>query len=897
MSNKTPNPQTEPSPQNNYGATDLAKDAAKDTANVAVAAAKGAAEGGFYGAVIQGGIQLGKTVLENMKTAEGRKRTIVVGIVLMLVPVLNVANTLFISSLLIYSLAGAPDGQESISRAAFVNNTSLSEAQFKTVVRVENEEHVPWQILAAILSRNENGSPVDATPTFGGKTTGPITECAPGDPQKEKGLTDAALYLYRCGHEGFPDVKTIHGIGNRGGVGGGDHENGRAIDFMVNDGRKWDSAQAKQLGKSIVQWALGNAKTFNIKYVIYYNQIWLVNPDGTFRQQNYKLPARAGSSDTAKHMDHVHISVRGPVNKKAQLSGPATSVNPFKQSPGAQPANYNSGSASIIPAGYVSQKNNDNTNNGTQPDSNKTEDGVSVGEGRGPYGFNNQVKRLVPDRVTDDFLAASRTVAYFLRNGGGYNHNPHIFTLTCETITNSQGVYMTMDTPENDSCVKKRGDALIKNLQALPLVGIDKKKAEKIYENAFAWMLGRDYTPQCSEYPPAIPQEPDKKQQAEEKAVDKATGTKTHKKGESSDSPESKLSVGWIVKAKGGKGETFKMNQTQVDNATAIIRAAQKNGATREEQIMAIMTAIVETHLTNLPGGDRDSLGLFQQRPSTGWGTKDQIMNVEYATKAFLGMVGPRVGQGYRINKKAQRATTLGAKCQAVQGSAYPYKYAWWEQAATMIVDAVGGGVTEGCGVDSLGATGAMPGTVVSKTGWTYPLKQFRRITSGYGPRNISYGSRWHRGVDIGAHSGEVVLAAKAGEVAAIGMVEGAGNTITINHKDGHWSVYKHLSKYAAGIKVGDKVVAGQPIAYVGGTCGRRCSPYAPHLHFEIGIRGPANSHTIISYASPPLINPIEWMAANGVDLKTGKVTGVKTVGETSDGKPAPHGAKKKTGK
>lgn len=889
-------PQPTPVGRDEYGAADIAKDTLNDGKNVAKAAVDGAMKGGLHGAAIQGGIQLGKTTLENFKTKQGRKRIAIVATVIILAPLLALTSIIFAASLLIYSLADAPKGQESISRSVFVNNTALSETQFKTVIRVENEQHVPWQILAAILSRNENGSPVDATPTFGGKTSGPITGCAPGDSKKEKGLTDAALYLYRCGHEGFPDVKTIHGIGNRAGVGGGDHENGRALDFMVNDGRKWDTPQAKQLGKSIVQWALGNAKTFNIKYVIYYNQIWLVSPDGTIRQKDYKLPSRAADNDTTRHMDHVHISVRGPVDKKAQLSGPDTSADPFKKTPKAKTAAFDN-SAVFAPAVF-------NTNvvftpvaggvrktDRIRPDGGKKDDGLSVGEGRGPYGFNNQVKQLVPDKVANDFLAATRAVAYILKNGGGYNHDHNIFALTCETITNNQGTYMTMDTPENNACVKKRGDALIKNLQALPLVGIDKKKAEKIYENAFAWMLGRDYTPQCSEYPPAIPTDPDEKQKAEQDAVDKATGTKTPK---NQDTPESRLSVGWVVKAKGGKGETFKMNQTQVDNATAIIRAAQKNGATRDEQIMAIMTAIVETHLTNLPGGDRDSLGLFQQRPSSGWGTKEQIMNIEYATKAFLGMVGPKVGQGYRINKRAQKATTLGAKCQAVQGSAYPYKYAWWEEAATMIVDAVGGGVTDGCGVDSLGATGAMPGTIVSKTGWTYPLKQFRRITSGYGPRNISYGSRWHRGVDIGAAKGETILAAKAGEVAAIGMVEGAGNTITINHKDGHWSVYKHLSRYVDGIKVGDKVVAGQPIGYVGGTCGRRCSPYAPHLHFEIGTRGPANSTTIITYASPPLINPIDWMAANGVDLKTGKVTGTKTEETSKQGEPTPHGKGRK---
>src|SRR6195952_2503590 len=50
---------------------------------------------------------------------------------------------------------------------------------------------------------------------------------------------------------------------------------------------------------------------------------------------------------------------------------------------------------------------------------------------------------------------------------------------------------------------------------------------------------------------------------------------------------------------------------------------------------VALATALQETKLENLPYGDRDSVGLFQQRPSQGWGTRDQLLDPVYAAHAF----------------------------------------------------------------------------------------------------------------------------------------------------------------------------------------------------------------------------------------------------------------------
>src|SRR5690606_12628496 len=75
----------------------------------------------------------------------------------------------------------------------------------------------------------------------------------------------------------------------------------------------------------------------------------------------------------------------------------------------------------------------------------------------------------------------------------------------------------------------------------------------------------------------------------------------------------------------------------------------------------------VESHMNNLPCGDRDSLGVFQQRPSQGWGTPEQIMNVSYAAEQFF-VRAVRVEQQFP-------GLTAGQTAQKVQRSAFPERY------------------------------------------------------------------------------------------------------------------------------------------------------------------------------------------------------------------------------
>lgn len=116
----------------------------------------------------------------------------------------------------------------------------------------------------------------------------------------------------------------------------------------------------------------------------------------------------------------------------------------------------------------------------------------------------------------------------------------------------------------------------------------------------------------------------------------------------------------------------------QADNARTITQTTAARVLPPRAAVIAVATAIVESDLINLGYGDRDSLGLFQQRPSAGWGTPSQVTNPEYATNAFL----DRLVQVPRWSE-----VRLGAAAQAVQRSAFPERYQPREHQAQTLVD------------------------------------------------------------------------------------------------------------------------------------------------------------------------------------------------------------------
>ncbi|GAA2672576.1 C40 family peptidase [Streptomyces aculeolatus] len=118
----------------------------------------------------------------------------------------------------------------------------------------------------------------------------------------------------------------------------------------------------------------------------------------------------------------------------------------------------------------------------------------------------------------------------------------------------------------------------------------------------------------------------------------------------------------------------------QVPHAATIVATGRSLHVPAKGQVVALATAMQESRLRNLNSGDRDSLGLFQQRPSQGWGSAQQIRDPVYAAEQFYRHL--LAVDGWQQMSTAQAA-------QAVQKSAYPDAYAQWEDLATALHTAV----------------------------------------------------------------------------------------------------------------------------------------------------------------------------------------------------------------
>jgi hypothetical protein len=124
----------------------------------------------------------------------------------------------------------------------------------------------------------------------------------------------------------------------------------------------------------------------------------------------------------------------------------------------------------------------------------------------------------------------------------------------------------------------------------------------------------------------------------------------------------------------------------QMRNARAIVQAGQALGLQPRAWVIAVSTSLQESKLTNLgnlgDANDHDSLGLFQQRPTSGWGTADQITNPTYAATAFYKALTQVPGwQSMAVTDAAQ----------TVQVSAFGDAYAQWEQQAGDIISGLYG--------------------------------------------------------------------------------------------------------------------------------------------------------------------------------------------------------------
>lgn len=296
----------------------------------------------------------------------------------------------------------------------------------------------------------------------------------------------------------------------------------------------------------------------------------------------------------------------------------------------------------------------------------------------------------------------------------------------------------------------------------------------------------------------------------------------------------------------------------QVRNAAIIINVGAKLKLPPRAWVIAVATAMQESRLSNLGNlgarNDHDSLGLFQQRPSSGWGTPSDIQKPEYAATKFYEKL--KTVQGWE-------KMSLTRAAQAVQISAYPDAYAKHEPAATQMVNLLAHGAANAVG-NSLSMSCAVAGQVAA-SGWTIPVKA--EVGSGFrSPERPN-----HQGVDLIVSRYTPIVAAASGIVSVVKCDEdfkgrktcnvdgypgkgGCGWMVEIQHAGKVMTRYCHMVQRPL-VHVNQKVAAGQLLGRVG-TSGNSSGP---HLHFEV--------HYNYDRSSAGATNPVTFMQSQGAPL------------------------------
>lgn len=286
------------------------------------------------------------------------------------------------------------------------------------------------------------------------------------------------------------------------------------------------------------------------------------------------------------------------------------------------------------------------------------------------------------------------------------------------------------------------------------------------------------------------------------------------------------------------------LTQEQADNAAKIIAVAKRLKVSTRGQVVAIATALQESTLNNLDHGDRDSLGLFQQRPSQGWGSTSEVRDVVMATEAFFGRAKHTNNPGL-LDVKGWQKMPITVAAQAVQGSGFPDAYAQREAKAVAIVEAASG-ETGLCEQISVGGSGK----------WTAPLPAEGLVRSSpFGMRvhPITGASRMHEGTDFAAPAGMPISSMSSGKVVHAGVMGGYGNLVIVDHGGGITTRYAHMSRID--VRTGQRINPGQGIGAVGNTG----QSSGAHLHLEVRVREEA-------------VDPLPWLKDKELDL-SGKGT------------------------
>jgi len=305
------------------------------------------------------------------------------------------------------------------------------------------------------------------------------------------------------------------------------------------------------------------------------------------------------------------------------------------------------------------------------------------------------------------------------------------------------------------------------------------------------------------------------------------------------------------------------LTEDQVRNAAIIIKAGQDLKVPPRGWVVGVATALQESRLTNVPhfgpSNDHDSIGLFQQRPSQGWGTPDQLADATYQSRKFFDKL---------VKIRGWLTLPLTVAAQRVQISAYPDAYAKHEPRATTIVDALTGGAGRAAG-PVLALRCATAGEIAA-SGWTIPVQG--PVVSGF--RTASRPG--HNGVDIAVGKHTPLRSGAAGVVlvatcnAHVGSqsyacdrdggiwVQGCGWYVDILHAANVITRYCHMAERPF-VTVGQYVAPGEVI----GLSGSSGHSSGPHLHFEVHLNadssrfGAVDPVPFMNQVGAPLVVPV----------------------------------------
>lgn len=281
-----------------------------------------------------------------------------------------------------------------------------------------------------------------------------------------------------------------------------------------------------------------------------------------------------------------------------------------------------------------------------------------------------------------------------------------------------------------------------------------------------------------------------------------------------------------------------------IKNAGIVAQRGIAAGVGIQGVVIALATAMQESgNLHSIDYGDRDSLGLFQQRPSTGWGTREQVLDPALSSDAFFGVAAHTSNPGLTDITGWQKMPLTQA-AQAVQRSAFPEAYAQHENAARTLATAV----LDGVDISTIMCTGA---GAVSSGEWAHPLAPAAYTkTSPFGMRVHPLTGAWklHDGTDLAAPIGTPLRSVCNGTVTQTGNRGTGGLTTTVDCGGGVEVLYRHQNKI--GVTVGQQLKVGVTVGELGNTGGSS----GPHLHFVVRVAG-----------AP--VDPIPFMATHGIQI------------------------------